>query len=150
MASLAPLRRFAALDWRDRLVLGEALLVLSLMSAAAAILPFRRAIRLGARKAADGSGSDEAAVRRIAWCVARMAAYVPWRALCLHQGLAVQLMLRRRGVDAILCYGVGQGLGGALTAHVWVTVETAIVIGGDVVADYRKVACWPGAVTAGR
>lgn len=150
MSSLAIFRRFVALDRRDQLLSGEAMASLALMSAAVAILPFRRAIRLGAGVTAVGSADEAAVIRRIVWGVARVARVVPWRALCLQQGLAVQVMLRRRGVDAVLRYGVGNGPDGELAAHVWVTVGTTAVIGGDVVQAYREVACWPGAVTAGR
>ena len=148
MALLAPLRRFAALDRPNQLLLGQALVSLALVSAAAAILPFRLAIRLGSGVQVAGGAADAAAIRRVAWGVARAARVVPWRARCLQQGLAVQVLLRRRGVDAVLRYGVGNGPDGNLAAHVWVTVGTTIVIGGDVVRAYREVASWPGAAIA--
>lgn len=150
MASLPPLRRFCALDRRNQLLLGEALVLLALASAAASILPFRRAIRLGAGERAEVGADDATAIRRIAWVVARVAAVVPWHARCFQQGLAVQIMLRRRGVDAVLRYGVGKGPDLALAAHVWVTVGTMIVIGGDAVAAYCEVASWPEAPAVGR
>ena len=149
MASLSLLRRFGALEWRERLVLGEALAALVLSSVAVAILPFRRAIRLAAGVRAEGSAADAAEIRRIVWGLGRVAREAPWRARCFQQGLAVQVMLRRRGVDAVLRYGVGKRPDGELAAHVWVTVGTTTVIGGEVVSAYREVACWPGAATAG-
>ena len=149
MPSLALVRRFAALDRRNQLLLGEALMLLALASAAARILPFRSAIRLGAGERAQGGADDATAIRQIAWAVARVAALVPWRARCMQQGMAAQIMLRKRGIDAILRYGVGKRPDGELAAHVWVTVGATTFIGGDVVAAYREVARWP-VVAVGR
>lgn len=74
--------------------------------------------------------------------VTRASYAVPWRTVCIHQGLALQRMLRTRGVPAILCYGTGQGEG-ELKSHVWVKVGDEIVIGGDEAPAYHLVATYP-------
>jgi hypothetical protein len=50
-------------------------------------------------------------------------------------------MLRRRGFDARLHYGIANA--GGLKAHVWVSVDGKIVIGGGPAPDYKCVAVYP-------
>ena len=52
------------------------------------------------------------------------------------------MMLRRRGVPAVLCYGTSQA-DGELKSHVWVKVDDEIVIGGDEAPQYHLVATYP-------
>ncbi len=59
--------------------------------------------------------------------VARVARAVPWHPTCLRQALAVQRMLRRRGVANRLHLGVAGGP--AIEAHAWVTVQGQPVVG---------------------
>lgn len=47
----------------------------------------------------------------------------PWmQALCLPRALAVQAMLRRRGVGSRVCVGAGRE-NGVLAAHAWVELD---------------------------
>jgi hypothetical protein len=48
------------------------------------------------------------------------AAFVPFRAICLEQSLALYLLLRRRGVPAVLRIGVRPY---PFTAHAWVELD---------------------------
>ena len=61
---------------------------------------------------------------------------MPFRAVCLQQALACQIMLRRRGVEARLHYGVA--IGERLEAHVWVSVGNRIVIGEEEAGRFRS------------
>ena len=82
-------------------------------------------------------------VRNACWSIEAAAAAVPWRAVCLQQGLALQWMLRRRGIDALLHYGLAKEQGRELAAHVWVAVGDNLVIGGDIASKFRCVATFP-------
>lgn len=69
-----------------------------------------------------GHSDHEASIEkllRIEGSFERMVACVPWRTVCLRKGLALQWMLRRRGIDARLHYGIGKDDVGALCAHLW-------------------------------
>jgi hypothetical protein len=59
--------------------------------------------------------------------VARDARRLPWHPTCLRQALAVQRMLRRRGIPARLHLGVASIA--EVEAHAWVTVGDRVVIG---------------------
>lgn len=49
-------------------------------------------------------------------------------------------MLRRRGVDAVLHYGIAREEAGELQAHVWVAAGDAIVVGGAEAPNFKCVA----------
>ena len=63
--------------------------------------------------------------------------------MCIQQGLALQWMLRRRGVDARLHYGIAKDERGELQAHVWVAAGGEVVIGGAEAPQFKCVATYP-------
>jgi hypothetical protein len=69
---------------------------------------------------------------------------VPWKAVCFQQGLALHLMLRRRGIASVLNYGVGKKEDERLAAHVWVDVGSETVIGGEEAPRFARLARFPG------
>ena len=124
------------------MLLAEAVAALAAASAAIRWLPFKRAVRLGSRRLAGaGRGSDDLAELR--WSIEAAARAAPWRAMCFQKGLALQWMLRRRGIDAQLHYGIGTDEQGELLAHVWVADGDDIVIGGEETDKVRRVATYP-------
>lgn len=136
-----PLAKLRQLNPERRRLLARACLVLSGASAAVALLPFRRAIRFGcvAQRSAGGL-----LIADCVWAVEAAARRLPWRTLCIEQGLAVQRMLRRSGANAVLHYGARHDpVSGALEAHVWVSVDGQVVIGGEDARHYAEVACYP-------
>ena len=132
----ALLRRSA----KERRLLGEAMLLLGRAALAIRGRPFPKVVGFGAIPLAARSAPDvpPLLVTRAVRAVARR---MPFRALCFEQGLAVQRMLRRRGHDARLHYGIA--LGGGISAHVWVTLDGVIVHGGETAAAFREVGQWP-------
>ena len=72
-----------------------------------------------------------------------IAKQVPFRALCFEQGLALQRMLRRRGVDARLHYGIGKNEANRIEAHVWINVGDRVVIGEQGLGQFQTVAIFP-------
>ena len=73
---------------------------------------------------------------RIGRIVTAVARIVPWRAVCFHHGIAAQRILCRRGIAADLHYGVRRQADGQIKAHVWVTAQGQMVVGGAIAADY--------------
>jgi hypothetical protein len=68
---------------------------------------------------------------------------LPWRTVCFQQGVALHWMLRRRGVASRLHYGVRQDRENGLTAHVWVSIDGANVLGGENASDFSCLATFP-------
>ena len=139
--SAGPLLRLQRLGRERGGLLVEAVGALALSCAAVAFLPFRRAIRIGSVSRAPGrSGS----VSDCVWAIEAPARRMPLRAVCIQKGLALQRMLRRRGVDARLHYGArNEPPPGKLHAHVWVSVDGDVVMGGNESPDFAELAVFP-------
>jgi hypothetical protein len=86
----------------------------------------------------DREGLDEAV--RVGHAVAAAAARLPWHPKCLPQALAVQRMLRRRGIAGSLHLGVTAA--SAAEAHAWVTVAGRPVIGRSGVERFVPLAAF--------
>jgi hypothetical protein len=129
--------------WSGVALLVEASAALAAAAAVLHLLPFRRAIRFGSggTNLAAELAADE--LRRIERSVEQAARRVPWRTVCLQKGLALQWMLRRRGVDARLHYGIGKDEAGELRAHVWVSAGPVMLIGSEQAPQFRTVATYP-------
>lgn len=137
------LRRFQQLSWRDRLLLIEACLCLMIARVAIALLPFRHVGSLASRKIHRRHSPDCPNIGpRVRWAIHNMAVRVPWRAMCFERGVAVQLMLRMRGIPSVLYYGVRQDAVG-LKAHVWVRDGDIDVIGGELAEQFSVLATFP-------
>lgn len=134
--------RWARLGRRRQALLAEALLAVAVASAAIRLRAFKRAIRMGSlrltEQRAPGDISED-----VRWAVEKAAGIAPWQAMCIQKGLALQWMLRRRGIDARLHYGIGHDEGGELQAHVWVAAGDRVVIGGAEAPRFKCVATFP-------
>lgn len=123
-------------------LLAQAVVTLAAVSMVLRVMPFRRAIRFGSvplrPRRPKRTLADDAA-----WAVRAATRRLPWRNVCIHEGLAMQRMLRRGGVDALLHYGAAHDGDGKLQAHVWVSVDGVAVIGGEVASRFREVAVFP-------
>src|SRR5688572_5751145 len=142
MSKRSLVSRWARLGRRRQALLVEAVLALAAASAAIRFRAFQRAIRMGSlpltgQPAADDMTGD------VRWAVEAAARKVPWRAMCIQQGLALQWMLRRRGIDARLYYGIAKDEIGELQAHVWVAAGGSVVIGGAEAPRFKCVAVYP-------
>jgi Transglutaminase-like superfamily len=112
----------------------EAAAVLSLASAAVALLPGPRISRLlgtvGAPLCAPPGAPPGADARRVGRAVERVARTLPWSPACLAQALATRAMLMRRGIACEAHLGVVGTR--PLATHAWVTVNGVVVQGGPV------------------
>ena len=67
----------------------------------------------------------------------RVAGHVPFPAVCLPQAMALQWMLRRRGVSSRLVFGTRRkAQDSGLDFHAWLTVGGECVIGAGEVETY--------------
>ena len=76
---------------------------------------------------------DNLSRRRLARAVARGAARLPGESRCLAQAMALQWMLRRRGLGGVIHLGVlpGDKRGGLDDLHAWVTRSGEILVGAS-------------------
>ena len=143
MTLLAKLR---ACNRADGAALGEAFVLLLLVSAALRWMKFETLGRIASLTVAARVPADQQVIicERCAWAVAVAAKRSPLRALCFERGLAAQIMLRRRGIDATLFYGLRPEADNvALKGHVWVIADKFGITGTEVSAGYRAMVSFP-------
>ena len=75
-----------------------------------------------------GHAVDERLAIQTGRIVAVAARFMPFRALCLQQAIAVRRMLSRRGVPVVVYLGVSLDEGPRM-AHAWVTAGDKIISG---------------------
>ncbi|HEY2483291.1 MAG TPA: lasso peptide biosynthesis B2 protein [Caulobacteraceae bacterium] len=122
----------------------EAFTLLALSSAAIRVLPFTPIGRLASmRLGRPRAKLDPGVSARVAWAVRACGRRAPWRAVCFQQGLAAQIMLRRRGVDSTLYFGAAHEKTEGLTAHVWVKAGERDVVGCEEAAGFAVLATFP-------
>jgi hypothetical protein len=140
---------FFGLSGANKRVLAESLATLAMVSLAIRLAPFRFVVKAAKGGDARPATTPEArtAVARCRWAVEKWSERVPWRTVCFQKGLALHMMLRRRGIASILHYGVMQNEARGLTAHVWISESDRIVMGGEIASDYTELARWPAAAS---
>lgn len=127
-------RRWAALSYPDRLTVGAAFAVHTVIAVALRTVGSARVAAAVERWSATGNrqdAADLAAAVRVCQIVDRVAAHRVPRGTCLTRSLTSQAILRRRGVPADLRLGVrptGSGTGPSqLAFHAWTEVAGTVV-----------------------
>jgi hypothetical protein len=139
MSAQAPTRRRR--PRRDLLLLAEALGAVAAASAAIRAMPFKSVGRLASRMPAVPRAAEPGEIAGLKRAVLAWARRAPWRVVCFQQALALQILLRRRGIASRLHYGIAQE--DALKAHVWLSVNGETVIGGEEAPRFAEIACFP-------
>lgn len=131
-------RRFCRLEQADRWLVVEAVVLMGTAQAGLRTVSF-----LSLRRVFDAAkrlrSNSKVATSRIAWAIGAAAQVLP-RRTCLHDALAADVMLCRRGYPSALRLGVrkGQADDVQLEAHAWVESGDAIVSGQlATLNDYR-------------
>ena len=147
------LRRFAQVDNRRRALVMEAAVCLWLARLGLMFVPFPKLAR-GLGQFVPPSDPRVSATRgqtqrqqivlakEIGWAVTRSARYVPFKAVCLPQAMAAQVMLRRRGVASVMHFGAARGQDKPLDAHAWLDAAGVEVTGYPVASKFAEIACF--------
>ena len=135
-------RRSAA----DVVLFAEAWLSLGLAATQLKRRPFEQVMRFKAPRTSGSGGGAE--IARLVWAVGAARRRSWLRAKCIESALALRAMLRRRNVAATLHYGVRNAGGEQLQAHVWLSVDGTVVIGGEEAAGFTEVASFGAPVSA--
>ena len=126
------LLRFWLLTRREKLLLCEAGLVLLLSNLCVRTIAFRYIDGFLRGHWKEGSGGalncDDIALVNIS--LSRAANLLPWKSLCLSRSITAFIMLRRRGIPAVMFSGVRSSEDSSLRAHAWVLTARG-AIGGD-------------------
>lgn len=118
----------------------EAIIAVGLASIAIKLpFPWLKAL-MSKTKCADGG--EKVAAGQIVRAVDRASRRLPWKTVCFQQGLAVHWLLRRRSIPSVLHYGIRIAEKG-MSAHVWVTLDGEVLIGGEEASRHAQVASFP-------
>jgi hypothetical protein len=126
------LLKFWLLTRREKLLFCEAGLVLLLSNFCVKTIAFRYIdgfLRARWKDCSRGSlNCDDIALVNIS--LSRAANLLPWKSLCLSRSITAFIMLRRRGIPAVMFAGARPFQGSSLRAHAWVLTARG-AIGGD-------------------
>jgi hypothetical protein len=127
-------RRFWYLNRHEKLLFFEASILLLLSSVSVRTIAFRHIERYLQARWNDHSldtfvRSDKIKndIKLVDRSVSRAANVVPWDSLCLSRSIAKLIMLRRRGVPAVLFAGVKSQDDSLLYAHAWVRAGAGLM-----------------------
>jgi hypothetical protein len=126
------LHRFIGRDLADQALLLKALVLVIGVRLGLWLLPFRvlhRMLGWLSGKRSSPRPDAEAFSEKAAWAVTAAGRYVPGATKCLVHALAVQVLLKRRGIPADLRIGVVKDEAKGLQAHAWVESRGVVVVG---------------------
>lgn len=126
------MRKLFQLRARERRLVMQALVAVSVARALLLVLPLRTVCQLVRRLfgseplAPAGCSSAQA----IVWAVSAAARRSPTGSTCLANALVGQAMLRRHGHHSELRIGVRRNADRAFAAHAWLEIDGSILMGG--------------------
>ena len=116
-------RRFRSLTRGEKLCLCEAGALLTLSALGVRAIAFKRIHRFLRAHWSDVPRADvdrTEETRLVERYVSRAARLLPWTSRCLSRSISAYVMLRRRGIPAVLYAGVKVSEDSSLHAHAWV------------------------------
>jgi hypothetical protein len=125
------LAKFWSLSRREKNILCEASVLLLLSNICIKVIAFRHLERFLWTRWNDGrtGPNNEQEIRLIQSSIFRVANILGWRNQCLSRSIAEFIMLRRRGIHAVLFAGVKFCDHSSLDAHAW--VDTGLGVKND-------------------
>ncbi len=139
-------RLLPAMPISDYVLFAECFALMLAMALAVSLCSFDRLKSLASRPLAArrlSKEKEDRLLRRMRWAIAAAARRSPLRSLCFEQGLVAQIMLRRRGVDSRLFYGLAASEKVALHAHVWVRAGDFPICGAGNASDFANLLVLP-------
>ena len=136
------LSKLYRLSGDERWLLLKATALLAFIRASLAVLPYPsvrplldRASRTSHRLARRPQPPDQ-----LAWATRVAGRIVPHGGHCFSQALTLRIFLARRNYPSTICFGVQQGDNSPLMAHAWVEHDGEVLIGGDNLHRFRRLA----------
>ena len=123
------LAKFWSLTRREKKFLCEASILLSVSNACVKAIAFRhidKFLRAHWNDCLQGGTDREQEIRLIQRSILRAAKVLPWQSLCLCHSIAEYIMLRRRGIPAVIFMGVRFSDDCSLDGHAWVDTDATM------------------------
>lgn len=125
------LLKFLFLPYQEKKLISQSLFLVITIRLSLWIFPFRWLNNWLSKLGSPNIGSqptDQIVIGNVTRSVRSCSRYVP-RASCLTQALATQTILRLKGLDSQLKFGVDKDENEKLVAHAWVESDGKIIIG---------------------
>jgi Transglutaminase-like superfamily len=122
------LRKFWSLTRREKEFLCEASILLFLSNACVKAIAFKhidRFLRIRWNDEIQSGIEHDQEIALVQRSILRATNVLPWKSRCLSRSIAQFIMLRRRGIRAILLAGVRFSGHSSLDAHAWVDTGLA-------------------------
>jgi hypothetical protein len=123
-------------------LLAEAAAALAVSATAVTVLPFRRIAAWLSTQAQERRRGEPWEIEQVRRAIDAWTRRLPVAPKCFSRGLGAYWMLRRRGIDAQLCYGAAT-IAGELKAHVWVKAGGMDVVGCENADEYALLVRFP-------
>jgi Transglutaminase-like superfamily len=129
---VGPLPKFWWLTRREKRLLCEASILLLVSNLCIWMIPFKRIYsflhtRYGYRNAyTHDASSYQDDIKLVDLSISRVVIRLPWKNLCLSRSIAAFIMLRRRGIPAVIFTGVKVLEDSSLSAHAWVSTSNEV------------------------
>jgi len=126
-------RKFWSLTGREKLFLFEACVLLLLSKLSVKTFAFRHIesyLRVhwnDESRGVDRPDDIKNEIKLVSLSLSRAANTLPWKSLCLSRSIAGLIMLRRRGIPAVLLAGVKSLEDSSLHAHAWVRTGNGVM-----------------------
>jgi hypothetical protein len=120
---MSRLAKFWSLTGSEKKFLCEASILLLLSNTCVKTIAFRHIdgfLRSRWNGDIKGNVDQEQVIRLVQRSISRAANVLPWKSLCLSRSIAEFIMLRRRGIPAVMFTGVRFSDDSLLEAHAWV------------------------------
>jgi len=120
---MSRLAKFWSLNGSEKKFLCEASILLLLSNTCVKTIAFRHIdgfLRSRWNGDIKGNVDQEQVIRLVQRSISRAANVLPWKSLCLSRSIAEFIMLRRRGIPAVMFTGVRFSDDSLLEAHAWV------------------------------
>lgn len=137
------IRQFFNLSRFRRFLLAEAALFLGLSRFSVLVFPFRWLVPLLGQHMAETAVfydiENNEIVTAIAQTIHVMSRHLPWTCNCFAQALAGKMMLRRRGIDSTIYFGLATGNNSnpRLCAHAWLRHGDVVLTGLQGVEQFK-------------
>lgn len=126
---------FLRLNFYQRFLLVEAVMLTGLARMGVLTLSFRWIARVFGRQAGlagqEAAAANQELQKSVRWAISATSSRVPWNANCLAQAIAATIMLRRRGHEGTVYFGVLKNEAGRCEAHAWLRSGDVIVTGAE-------------------
>jgi hypothetical protein len=133
--------KFWSLNGKVKWLLCEASILLLLFNILVRNIAFKHIDGFLRRRWTDNiqNGDHEEDIRAIRWSLARAANLLPCDSLCLSRSIVEFIMLRRRGIPALMSAGARFSGPSSLEAHAWVDAGLKLNEGTSQHADFKPV-----------